>query len=165
MGESASIIHISNENKRKKAKEKNYINFMNSQDMKRLTVHNREIALDLKKINIVRNKTFILCCPKIKNKFLSSFFRGLWDGDGTIGIAKNKNIWCKIVGASRLFFEDLENIDIPFNFILEQSFTNLYTYRLVGGNEVTIKFLKWIYKDKNDLYLKRKYEKVQNKIC
>ena len=174
LGQSASVILISCENKRRKAirngdKRRKAIrngdkNFINTKDMKRLTVHNREIAEDLKKLCMVKNKTFVLRCPFIKSEFLSSFFRGAWDGDGTIGIAKTKNIWCKIVSASRLFLEDLKSFDIPYNFVLKEVNSKFYKLRLIGGNKETIKFLKWIYKDKNDLYLRRKYEKVQNKI-
>lgn len=167
IGKSATVIHIDCEGKRKKARENGLKNFVNAQDMKRLTAHNRKIAEDLKKLGMVRNKTYILRCPFIYKKYLSSFFRGLWDGDGTIGIAKTKNIWCKIISASKLFIEDLFKIDIPFNFVIKthsKACPHLYKLRLIGGNKETIKFLKWIYKYKGDLYLRRKYAKVQNKI-
>ncbi len=164
LGRSASVIFINCENKRKKARHNGNKNFINVKDMKRLTIYNREIAEDLKKLGVVKNKTFIVRCPKIKRQYLSSFFRGVWDGDGTIGIAKTGNIWCKVASASKLFLKDLKSFNIPFNFVLKEVNSKLYKLRLIGGNSETIRFLKWIYKYKEDLYLKRKYAKVQNQI-
>jgi len=114
---------------------------------------------------MLRNKTHILKCPKIFKKYLSSFCRGIWDGDGTVGIAKTKNIWCQMVSASVDFANGLNKV-IPFCTAIQQLCKNgsVYTLRVCGGNKETIKFLKWIYKYKGDLYLRRKYAKVQNKI-
>lgn len=40
----------------------------------------------------------------------------------------------------------------------------MYRASLIGGNEKTISFLKKIYENKSDLFLERKYAKVQSKI-
>jgi len=145
----------------------------NAKDMVRLTITNQKISMDLKKLGVVRNKSkkirYNNCVPK---RYLSHFFRGLIDGDGTVGTnSQNGNIWCQIVSASRGFIRDLCSLPLPFKFCFNASKTpykdrmsKVYILRVGGGNKATIKFLKWMYKDKGNLYLERKYAKVQGYI-
>jgi hypothetical protein len=135
--------------------------------MARLGCYCPQMSKDLKKFGIIKNKTYeLINAPRIEKKWLSSFFRGLWDGDGSVGIAKNGNIWCKLVCYSKDFLKSLDEIDIPVKFKIYNPSKGRSTYSMVvsGGNKETINFLKWIYKNKGNLYLERKYEKVQNKI-
>lgn len=148
-------------------------NMPNAKDMVRLTVHSRKISEDIKKLGVVRKKSKIIryngCVP---DKYMSSFFRGLIDGDGTVGInSKNGNIWCQICSSSKKFIEDLSKVDIGYKTSINKNFTNykgkksrMYTLRIGGGNEESIRFLKWIYHNKGEFYLRRKYAKVQSKI-
>lgn len=162
LGESTTIIHIDCSRKRKHRSK----NFRNARDMKRMSCFCPSMANDLKKYGMVKNKTFTLKFPSgIPKKYLSSFCRGLWDGDGTVGIAKTRNIWCQVVSASSNFLHKLSE-NIPFlNCVQNPSKgLNLYTLRICGGNKETKRFLKWIYKYKSDLYLERKYAKVQSQI-
>ena len=150
--------------------------FPNTKDMSRLCVYSHKIAMDLKKLGVVRNKSKIIEYKKcVPAKFLSHFFRGLIDGDGTIGVhSKNKNIWCQLCSASRKFIYDLFNIRLPFKFSINKSVVfygknkekkcRMYVLRVCGGNKKTLDFLRWLYNDKGDLYLRRKYGKVQNLI-
>lgn len=162
LGRSTTIIHIDCSRKREYGSK----NFRNARDMKRMSCFCPSMANDLKKYEMVKNKTLTLEFPSgIPKKYLSSFCRGLWDGDGTVGIAKTKNIWCQIVSASPNFLYKLSE-NIPFlNRVQKPSRgLNLYALRICGGNRETKRFLKWIYKYKSDLYLERKYAKVQNQI-
>ncbi len=165
LGKSTTIIHINYDNKRKKAKLNNWKKFFNSRDMERMCCYNGKMAYDLKKLGVVKNKTHIVRCPKIPKKYLSSLCRGMWDGDGSIGIAKTGNIWCRITSVSEFFIKDLQEI-VPFPTSSKNYFKNgiRYDLRICQGNKQSIAFLKWIYKNKEDLYLERKYEKVQDKI-
>jgi hypothetical protein len=148
----------------------------NVKDMMRLIITNEKIAQDLKKLGVTKRKSKTLkyngCVPK---KYLSHFFRGLIDGDGTIGThSKNGNIWCKLVSSSKKFIYDLYSIVIPFDFYINKSTyfygSNkekkcvMYSLCVGGGNHKTKGFLKWLYTDKGDFFLRRKYEKVQNYI-
>jgi len=162
LGESTTIIHIDCSKKRKYGSK----SFRNVRDMKRMSCFCPAMANDLKKYGMIKNKTLTLEFPStISKKYLSSLCRGLWDGDGTVGIAKTKNIWCQIVSVSPIFLYKLSK-SIPFlNHVQRPSKgLNLYTLRICGGNKETKRFLKWIYKYKSDLYLERKYAKVQNQI-
>ena len=168
IGESSSVADISYDGKRK--------TMPNAKDMTRLGVHNSEIAMDLKMLGVVRNKSKIIRYNGCVSKdFCSSFFRGLIDGDGSIGVAKNKNIWCVLVSSSEFFIKDLIKLssDLGFTFSLnrfsvfygkDKKECKMFAMRVSGGNSNTVDFLKWIYSNKGDLYLRRKYEKVQHLI-
>ena len=135
----------------------------NAKDMVRLTVHNRKIAEDLKKMGVVKRKSKVLryngCVPK---EYLSSFFRGLLDGDGCICINKHNGIQITIASASKKFIEDLKEHLIDFNSSIQK--TTIYNLYILGGKEKALNFLKWVYTNKKDLYLRRKYEIMQNYV-
>lgn len=139
------------------------IKMPNVKDMARLSCYCPSIARDLKNLCVVRNKSKILECPKIKKEFLGSFCRGLIDGDGSIGVAKTKNIWIKLSSASINFCNGFVKLVPEFSFKIYKT-PLICNVVLAGGNKESIRFLKWIYENKGDLYLRRKYEKVQNYI-
>jgi len=136
--------------------------FENAKDMVRLTVHNRKIAESLKKLGVVKNKTKIMryngCVP---DDFLSSFFRGLIDGDGTVGIYNNESFCCKLYSESFEFINDIDINILPFEFSITNKGRLL---NVLGGKKTISNFWKWIYNSKGDFYLRRKYEKVQSQI-
>jgi DNA-binding transcriptional regulator WhiA len=161
IGGSNPITHINCSTRRK--------NMPNAKDMARLCVFNKKIAMDLKKLGVLRNKSKVLryngCVPK---KFINSFFRGLIDGDGCIYRSNSGRYQIQLSSASVKFLEDLSHIKSKFKFHIHNSihkngniYYNLY---LLGGRKACISFLKWIYSNKKDLFLRRKYAKVQNKI-
>jgi hypothetical protein len=160
-GKSTSVVKISLAAKRKTKP--------NVKDMIRLSVHSKKFTEHLKKMGVIRNKSLILHCPHIGKKYLSSFCRGLFDGDGTIGIAKTNNIWCNLVSGSPFFLPELQEMlkSTRFVFNLRGPYPklNMMTLSVAGGNKETIKFLRWMYQYKGDLYLKRKYAIIKNKIC
>jgi hypothetical protein len=102
---------------------------------------------------------------KIYKKYRYSFLRGVIDGDGTIVIGKNNHICCQFSTMSKNFAKQICN-----NFV--NDVLNCYTIKktgiklisIGGGNKKVISFLKKIYKNKSNLYLERKYAKVQDKI-
>jgi hypothetical protein len=142
--------------------------FHNAKDMARVTAHNSKIAADLKKLGVVRNKTKIMRYNGgVPSEFLSSFFRGLVDGDGSVGVQKdNGRIWLNLASASESFIDDIIRI-VPFSLTKYRRATthdDIYVCEPIGGRKKTIDILKWMYKNKGDFYLRRKYDKVQNKI-
>jgi hypothetical protein len=50
----------------------------------RLMINSMELTDDLKALNIVENKSYGTCCPKISDLHFVSFFLGLHDGDGSL---------------------------------------------------------------------------------
>lgn len=163
LGESSSVIKIKG-----KGKHKILDKFVYCRGMNRLTCHCPTMCEDLKKYGFVKNKTKILKFPDIENRLYPSFFRGYIDGDGTLGINKSNNYpWCKFVSASEDFVYPAKNKIDSFGFKTAVYFkkSGIFELYVCGGRHVIQKFLKWIYKYKNDLYLRRKYEKMQGEIC
>lgn len=163
LGESASVINIKTEKKREK--------MPNAKDMARLTVHNRKIAEDLKVLGVVRNKSKILRYKKdmIKSEYLGSFFRGLIDGDGCIGVYNN-NIQIQLASASEKFIKDLYEINNDLFSIHHSStkrdnkISKMYILYVKNGKMARLSFLRWIYSNKGNLFLERKYAKIKNQI-
>lgn len=132
--------------------------------MVRLMVCNHKISEDLKKLGVVKNKTKVLrynnCIPE---KNMAAFCRGLLDGDGTIGINRSNGYpWVHLVSSSSFgFVEDLKNV-LKFKMLINYPAKTHYVLRVGGGIEGMKEFLDWIYKDKGDLYLRRKFERYEN---
>lgn len=157
LGPSTTVINIDCSSKRKV--------FVNAKDMFRLNAHCPKMSQDLKKFGMVRNKSKTLKCPDIPKEFLSSFCRGLWDGDGSIGIDKRDNIWCKLNSASDEFLIKLqEKISQKTNFRPCKNEKCIAVLEPAGGKKQTIDFLRWMYSDKSDLYLERKYDRIKDQI-
>lgn len=156
-GLSASVIYINCDTKRKK--------MPNAKDMARLSVYCPKISEDLKKLGVIREKTCNLSIDAhIPKKYIYSFLRGVIDGDGTLGIAKTGNIWCQISTKSEKFAIGICNLPISDKFVRHSNPVGQWTVRLAGGNKQTIKFLKKMYKNKGNLYLERKYERIKSYI-
>lgn len=153
-GKSATVKNINCDRKRKA--------MPNVKDMARLTVYSAEISNDLKKLGVVRNKTYILEMASIPKKYLYSFARGVIDGDGTIGVYKN-NIQCKFSTKSKMFAEGFQQA-FPEAISVHEQKNGMYYVNILGGSAGVTAFLKKMYKNKGDLYLERKYVKVEGKI-
>lgn len=77
-----------------------------------LSFRSKKIADDLNNYNIIPNKTYLIKhLPKINEKFLSHFLRGLVDGDGSIYWNKKIKSWCiDFTNYNKEICEDFHNI-------------------------------------------------------
>jgi len=119
---------------------------------------------------VFKDKTFTLKFPNEKQvpKHLQShFIRGYFDGDGCILTSKNKNYnrlnYQFIISGN---YEVLSGIQIILMNQLDFKQTKLIKNKNIfnmcyGGNKQVKKIYNWLYKDCNDLYLKRKKEKFE----
>ena len=160
LGKSTTVIDIDYSLKRKKG--------VNAKDMARLGCYSYKMANDVKRLGMVKNKTHILeMTDKVPNKYLSSFCRGAWDGDGTLGIY-NGYVSVKLSSASEIFLKVLSKKILKNNHLTSvyscRKDISFFVLNVLGGRRGVLNFIKWIYKHKNNLYLERKYAKVQNQI-
>jgi len=58
----------------------------------RLLLFSDKICSALTSLGLVKNKSLLVDFPNFKDEFMSSMIRGMWDGDGSLGIYKNNNI-------------------------------------------------------------------------
>lgn len=132
----------------------------NTSDMVRLSVYNNKIAEDLRKLGVVKNKTHIMryVDKPVPDEFLSSYFRGLIDGDGSIYLHNDfpaMTLYCK----STKFISDICSLRDMFTIN-----SNGHCIWLKGTRDSKICHLKWLYEFKGDFYLRRKYEKIKDFI-
>lgn len=121
-------------------------------------VKRKQWVEDLSKYGMVENKTYITTYPSnIKDELTSHFIRGLIDGDGwisykahSIGFCGNKDI---VESVRDILVEKLGVYKVK---ILHPS-EHLWQISWAGKSDV-IKIGRFIYKDKSDLFLKRKYD-------
>lgn len=94
----------------------------------RLQIGSKEMCSDLRKLGVMENKSKTMHLPDIPNKFVGSFLRGYFDGDG--------NVWCGHVHKERK--KPLLVLQVGFtsaseHFLLDLK-TRLSTRGLHGGS-------------------------------
>jgi len=133
-------------------------------DIATLEINSVAYKEDLKKYNIVPNKTFTFSIPDtIPNEFLIDFIRGYWDGDGTICTAGERAIRSSLCSARKETLEQIltfleREYNIP-KVSIQMAMRKNPLYYIQYSNNSTKKLFKAFYYKENLLYLKRKYEK------
>ena len=136
--------------------------YSNNKSTKSIKVNSSKIYDDLVNLKVYPNKSYIgTCFPDISKELYSHFIRGYFDGDGIA----NKHGYIGFCGSLELL------TDIKKHLIKELKLNDVkITYNKQNG----IYYVQWsakencktlfnyLYKDKNDLYLTRKYDKLYN---
>jgi DNA-binding transcriptional regulator WhiA len=117
----------------------------------------KEIVKDLIKLGCCPNKTHkeikVPCIPK---EFYKDFIRGVFDGDGSVYITKNKDkTGCYICCSSISFLKDIQNI-LGFGNIDEKANPPRLSFY---SKKDKISFFNYIYS--HGFYLKRKFNKFK----
>ncbi|MFC1691712.1 LAGLIDADG family homing endonuclease [Nanoarchaeota archaeon] len=129
-----------------------------------LRLDSKMLVTDIIKLGCTPRKSKTLRFPRIKNKFLSHFIRGYFDGDGSIHFNKPNTIKVSFF-STKEFLQEMQDrisksLKIKKNPIKElKSVYRVYYY----GNDAR-KLCKWMYKDSNNLYLKRKKERFDKHL-
>ena len=123
-----------------------------------LRIYSKNIAYDLVENGVVPNKTESSVFPKVKDEELFfSFMRGFFDGDGCL-YWNNKGLSLHFTNSSSDVFEYMQQTLKTYNIQ-----TNIYKekekkYKMfVSVRDIPV-FLEKIYKNSNNLKLKRKYD-------
>lgn len=130
-----------------------------------LSINSKKICNDLLLLGLTQNKTYNISLPKISKELYNHLILGIFDGDGSISIDKNRynKANLTITGTKELIYEISFIIKNECNvncYIYERHKdrkNNNYTLS-VSGNIQIVRLLDWLYKDSN-IYLCRKYEK------
>lgn len=127
----------------------------------RLVISDPSFCIFFKNRGIIPNKSKIYKVPDIyKNN--SNYWRGMIDGDGCIHITKDNRLLLSLCGTYdvvynfKLFCNSIVETN---NKIIEHKDKDLFSFNISG--EKAIKVLTLIYKDKNKLFLERKYNKYK----
>jgi predicted DNA-binding protein YlxM (UPF0122 family) len=126
-----------------------------------------KIAQDLKEnFNIVPNKSLILEAPNLNNdENIRHFIRGYFDGDGCFYCGKNRQSFEIYSGSINILKWILYNIkkQLKVNDIIKVRHKKNNVYRFsFGGKKDVINIMNWLYKDCEDNYLERKYNKFKS---
>jgi hypothetical protein len=133
------------------------------QQLCRFNVCNSKAANQLIDLGVVPKKSLILKMPEIPNIMHRHFWRGYFDGDGSVSISKIKKppVYCQLVGTCEMMSslqEIFKSIHSNNCSVKKHSQTKNNTYTLRYSGYVAISFLDWIYQDAT-IYLPRKYNK------
>lgn len=120
-----------------------------------------QICHDLSNYNIVPRKTFVVKLPNINDEYFGDYLRGLFDGDGHVGICYSRNKFHKNV--------TIVSGSVDFLKAINRKLDNLGSiYKSRNGKSYCLKFnskkaikklFDTMYKNKdNSLYLERKYD-------
>ena len=135
---------------KKELKCENEIRNSSTKDCLRLHLSSIELVNDVSRFGIVRNKTFSLKFPKLRDELYRHFLRGYFDGDGSIG----KHQCTLVVGSSDFLNELTSFIKNEFN---QEVYTQkMGNYFRMVFNRKNHEIIKWMYKDSN-IYLERKH--------
>ena len=132
------------------------INRQNKGNFVAFSVKREKWVNDLCKFGVVPNKTFNVELPILSENMMSHLIRGLIDGDGWISEKGRQIGFCgneKCVTQLRDYLCRKLNISIPK--IIHPD-TNLWQITWHKKNDIQT-ICEFIYKDKNDCFLKRKY--------
>lgn len=120
------------------------------------------LTAQLTKLGCVKAKSLILKFPtpdQVPPHLIRHFIRGYFDGDGYLGLQQNKYLRVSITSSNN-FIKYLEkflnNLSIDTNLVCKKG--KRYSELYIKTQEGTLKFLHFIYQNKNKMYLKRKYD-------
>lgn len=143
------------------------------QNLYRLDINNKHISKRLAELGVHQNKTFTLLFPnksQISEPLMRHWLRGLWDGDGSVCIYKNKfkssyRLHTSVVSTLDVCEKIKEwlqlELDINSNIYIPCKEKINTTRRLnISGNRQISKFWEWLYKD-SEIFLERKFNNYQ----
>jgi len=129
-----------------------------------LQICNKNMCQDLINLKITPRKSLTLEMPIVPDKFLRHFVRGYVDGNGCIRSIKHEektrisySLAIQINSGSKKFLEQLKLNLKKFGFNLSVRPTRNIFVVTIGG----LKFGKWLYRDKEDWYSEKKFNKYK----
>jgi intein-encoded DNA endonuclease-like protein len=135
----------------------------NHKNQKSIILTSKYFINSLSKYGIVNAKSHKTFLPKMSDKFIRHFIRGVFDGDGCIHISKSGDININLVGNIDLMTE-IQNILVSkcgLNYTkFGRSKSENIVYIKYGGNIQTIKILSYLY-DNSNVYMDRKFMKFK----
>lgn len=145
------------------------ISFSKNNMFARLRISRKKLSIDLHNLGCIQKKSLILKFPteeQVPSHLIHYFLRGYFEGDGGVyGYKQNTRkgvAYSFQIISSKCFIESLtqnieQNVGIKFN---SHWHTNNKNLIMVSGHyDHILKFLDWIYKDRPDLTLSRKYDR------
>jgi len=127
------------------------------------TIRSKKIVNTVIKLGGRKRKTNIMCFPNVPKEYLPDFIRGYFDGDGCINFHKKRKYYrSQFTSSSKKFLKKLKKILlVEARIISHIYYKNGTTLNLSLSANSTRKLGKYMYRDRNELKLIRKYIKFQ----
>lgn len=127
-----------------------------------LRIGSHKIYNDLTKLGLYPNKSLTMKFPKVPSQFLPHFIRGYFDGDGHVGIETKGGQFKKVrlifVSGSLNFLISLATeLNNRLGLKINKVYKGWRAYRLAYSTSDSVKIFKYLYKDADEVFLKRKY--------
>ena len=122
----------------------------------KMTICSKQISQDLIQWGCPKDKTFKLVFPEFLDKSLwSHFFRGMWDGDGTV-----QKLYAGLVGTEAicLRMQEIIRSELNINCCIVEHHSVGIKRLLVSGRRQLLIFLNWMYRD-SEIHMERKYNR------
>lgn len=119
-----------------------------------LVISNKFIYDDLIKIGITERKSLTTKFPNIPNKYINSFIRGYFDGDGSIFLSKTDYPTISFVGTKPFLFGIVKHLGVNQYSINKKVNSPVYDLRYRGNTTKSI--INKLYND-SGIHLSRKY--------
>jgi len=127
-----------------------------------LRIGSHKIYDNLTDLGVFPNKSLTMEFPKIAAEFLPHFIRGYFDGDGYVGIEKERKALKRLrvifVSGSLDFLTSLaDKMNQSLGLKIIKVYNGWRAYRLSYSTNDSVKIFKYIYKDAEGAFLKRKF--------
>jgi hypothetical protein len=126
-----------------------------------LKIDSKVLHRDLLALGCKPNKSLSLRFPNIKEKFLSHFIRGYFDGDGSIHFNKPNTIKISFVGTKEFLKELQSRVNSSLNLKINPITKVKSIWRIHYYSNDARTLCRWMYKNSGSLYLKRKMERFK----
>lgn|SRR4030067_616962 len=131
-----------------------------------ISIGHKDFVEYIEQWGITPRKTFTTKLIQMPDEFYSHYIRGLVDGDGSVYYRQNSYPVINISSASMKFLEQLQ--EVIFRLINIRGYINKMSgknaWRLIWNKQDSHTLASYVYKDKQDLYLERKYNKFYSLI-
>jgi intein/homing endonuclease len=134
-------------------------------------IGNKKSVSQLEKLGVLTRKSKILKFPKIPSLYLSHFIRGYFDGDGTVYPEKKKNSEGEVTikrirtifsSGSKAFLKSLSEVLTKFLKIRKAKvYKGVRSFQIAYSLKESIKIFKFMYRNTQGLFLKRKLDRFK----
>lgn len=133
-----------------------------------LNINSTKLVKDLYKLNIFNKKSFNAEMPNIALQYYPDFFRGLFDGDGSIAKEGLRYRYSQIatLPIMNILLNEFSNLNINKTKLIDICSNNpdkIFKIKQ-GSNKDLNSLFNYMYHDNNIFYLKRKYNKFNKAI-
>lgn len=110
--------------------------------------------------------------PVLPEELYSHFIRGYFDGDGSIALRKYRPnqvqlYWCSVdsefLKRIAAILHSQQVYTAPYTEVRQYPYRDMHTIR-VGEHQSRFKLFDWMYQDKGDFYMRRKFDKFENYV-